>query len=269
MGMKESIQNAQKELEPTAGGEKPGLKNAVRLDNVSFAYSDQWVLRSASPSFPVGKITAIAGPSGSGKTTIVDLITGLLRPQEGEVWIDDLPLAQIDVKRWRRMVGYVPQETLLLHDTVLNNITLGDPALSENDAAEALRSAGGLEFVQSLPRGVHSVVGERGGKLSGGQRQRIAIARALVQKPALLILDEATSALDPETEAAICETLSKLRGNLTMLVISHQPALVNIAHRIYRIKEGVVAAMEEQDGISSDGPEADGGNDQKLASGTV
>jgi ATP-binding cassette subfamily C protein len=91
------------------------------------------------------------------------------------------------------------------------------------------------------------VVGERGGKLSGGQRQRIAIARALVQKPTLLILDEATSALDPETEAAICETLSQLRGNLTMLVISHQQALVNIAQRIYRIKEGVVAAMEEQD----------------------
>ena len=267
--LKESIQNAQEELEPATGSKKPALKNAVRLDNVSFAYRDQWVLRSASPSFPAGKITAIAGPSGSGKTTIVDLITGLLRPQEGEVWIDDLPLAQIDLKRWRRTIGYVPQETLLLHDTVLNNITLGDPALSENDAVEALRSAGGLEFVQSLPGGIQSVVGERGGKLSGGQRQRIAIARALVQKPTLLILDEATSALDPETEAAICETLSQLRGNLTMLVISHQQALVNIAQRVYRIKEGVVAAMDKQDGISSDAPEADGKNGQKLASGTV
>jgi ATP-binding cassette subfamily C protein len=193
----------------------------------------------------------------------------LLRPQEGEVWIDDLPLAQIDVKGWRRTIGYVPQETLLLHDTVLNNITLGDPALSENDAVDALRSAGGLEFVQSLPRGIHSVVGERGGKISGGQRQRIAIARALVQKPTLLILDEATSALDPETEAAICETLSQLRGNLTMLVISHQPALVNIAQRIYRIKEGVVAAIQEQDGISSDALKADGEKDRKLASGTA
>ena len=267
--LKESIQIAQKELEPATGSKNPALKSAVRLENVSFAYGDQWVLRSASPSFPGGKITAIAGPSGSGKTTIVDLITGLLRPQEGEVWIDDLPLAQIDVKRWRRMIGYVPQETLLLHDTVLNNITLGDPALSENDAVEALRSAGGLEFVQSLPQGINSVVGERGGKLSGGQRQRIAIARALVQKPALLILDEATSALDPETEAAICETLSQLRDSLTMLVISHQPALVNIAQRVYRIKEGVIAAMEERDGISSKAPEADGKNDQKMASGTV
>ena len=126
-----------------------------------------------------------------------------------------------------------------------------------------------LEFVQSLPQGIHSVVGERGGKLSGGQRQRIAIARALVQKPTLLILDEATSALDPETEAAICETLSQLRGNLTMLVISHQQALVNIAQRIYHIKEGGVVAMQDQDEISSSAPQVGGGNDQRLASGTV
>jgi ATP-binding cassette subfamily C protein len=151
----------------------------------------------------------------------------------------------------------------------LNNIILGDPALNENDAVEALRCAGGLEFVESLPRGVHSVVGERGGKLSGGQRQRIAIARALVQKPALLILDEATSALDPETEAAICKTLSKLRGSLTMLIISHQPALANIAHRVYRIKEGVVAALEEQDGISSNATEVDGKSNQRRVSGSV
>jgi ATP-binding cassette subfamily C protein len=136
------------------------------------------------------------------------------------------------------MIGYVPQETLLLHDSVLHNVSLGDPEVSEDDAIQALRAAGAWEFVERLPLGIHSTVGERGGKLSGGQRQRIMIARALVHKPRLLILDEATSALDPANEAAIGQTIRHLRGGLTILAISHQTALVEAADRVYRLEKG-------------------------------
>jgi ATP-binding cassette subfamily C protein len=182
----------------------------------------------------------------------VDLVTGLLKPLRGEIWIDDQPLSQIDQKSWRRMIGYVPQETLLLHDTIRNNITLGDADLSEKDAEGALRAAGAWEFVQSMPQGMQTIVGERGGKLSGGQRQRIAIARAIVHKPALLILDEATSALDPQSESAICETMIELRGQLTILTISHQEALVGIADKAYHVLDGKIVTTEERPGSGLD-----------------
>jgi ATP-binding cassette subfamily C protein len=180
------------------------------------------------------------GPSGAGKTTIAYLLTGLLRPQQGQIWIDDMPLDEVDLRQWRRMIGYVPQEIFLLHDTVLRNVTLGDPGLKEADAEAALRAAGAWEFVQALPSGIHNSVGERGTSLSGGQRQRIAIARALAHRPRLLILDEVTSALDPESQAAICRTLRDLRGQLTILAISHQPAVVDAADRVYQIQNGAV-----------------------------
>ena len=175
---------------------------------------------------------------------MVDLMTGLLRPQQGEVWIDDVPLAEVNLTSWRRMIGYIPQETILLHDTVLNNVTLGDPDLSTADVEDALRAAGAWEFVKSMPQAMQSLVGERGGKLSGGQRQRIAIARAMVHKPKLLILDEATSGLDPESETAVCDTLQKLRGELTILAISHQSAIVKIADKAYRIQNGKILQTE-------------------------
>jgi ATP-binding cassette subfamily C protein len=179
----------------------------------------------------------------------------LLRPQQGEVWIDDVPLAEVNLKSWRRMIGYIPQETILLHDTVLNNVTLGDPDLSATDVQDALRAAGAWEFVNSMPQAMQSMVGERGGKLSGGQRQRIAIARALVHKPKLLILDEATSGLDPESEAAVCDTLQQLRGELTILAISHQSALVKIADKAYRIQDGKI--LQTENTSESDLPTAD------------
>ena len=174
----------------------------------------------------------------------MDLVTGLLRPQVGEVWIDEAPLAELDLKMWRHQIGYVPQETILLHDTVLNNVILGDPDLSEADAQKALRAAGAWEFVDAMPLSMQTIVGERGGKLSGGQRQRIAIARALVHQPKLLILDEATSGLDPESETAVCDTLQQLRGELTILAISHQSALVKIADKAYRIQDGRIFQTE-------------------------
>ncbi len=238
--LQQTLQTVKSEREDMGGDRTPALKQAIHLENVMFAYDDRQVLQNVSLTFPKGKIIAIVGPSGSGKTTLVDLVTGLLRPQQGEVWIDDLPLAEINLKSWRRMIGYIPQDTILLHDTVLNNITLGDPDLSASDAQDALHAAGAWEFVNDMPKNMQSMVGERGGKLSGGQRQRIAIARALVHKPKLLILDEATSGLDPESESAVCNTLQELSGELTILAISHQSALVDIADKAYRIEEGKI-----------------------------
>jgi ATP-binding cassette subfamily C protein len=236
--MTHTFEIAQNMHEQKLGDWKPELKQAIRLDGVAFAYSKKNILQDVSLVFPAGEITAIVGPSGSGKTTIVDMVIGLLRPQAGEVWIDELPLAKIDIEHWRRMIGYVPQENLLLRDSVLTNVTLRDPEISKHEVEEALRKAEIWEFVETMPKGIYSSVGQRGLKLSGGQRQRIAIARAIVRKAKLLILDEATTALDPKTEAAICQTLRKLRGEITILAISHQPAVLEVADRAYKIEDG-------------------------------
>lgn len=236
--LRTAIEGAKSEGEKLPDGATPLLRQAIRFENVGFQYRDTWVLRNLSMTIPAGGITAIIGSSGAGKTTVVDLVTALLRPQEGEIWIDDLPLRNVNWRAWRRMIGYVPQDTFLLHDTIKTNVTLGDTELTDGDAKTALQAAGLWDLVAGLREGMETIVGERGGRLSGGQRQRVAIARALAHKPRVLILDEATSALDPETEAAICRTLESLRGELTIIAISHQAALVNAADRVYRLCDG-------------------------------
>ena len=244
--LQDTIHEAEIAHEPELGKQIPTLKQAIRLDRINFAYNEEWIFRDASFTFPAGLFTAIVGPSGVGKTTIVDLVMALLRPQQGEIFIDNLPIAQIDQRSWRKMIGYVPQETLLLHDTVLINVTLGDLGLTEADAERALRAAGAWEFVSSLSQRMNTSVGERGSVLSGGQRQRIAIARALVHRPKLLILDEPTSALDPDSEAAICETLGQLRGGgITILAISHQPRIMDVADRAYQLQDGKALLLED------------------------
>jgi ATP-binding cassette subfamily C protein len=260
------IQEAEKEREQIFGTQPPSLRHSIRLDQVSFAYGERWILKNVSLTFPSGFFTAIVGPSGAGKTTVADLVTGLLRPQEGQVWIDDLPLTQIDLRNWRRMIGYVPQETILLHDSVFTNVTLGDGQLMPEDVEYALQAAGAWDFVMELPQGMDSIVGERGHKLSGGQRQRIAIARALVHKPKLLILDEATTALDPENEAAICQTLRKLRGEITILAISHQPAVLEAADKAYGVEDGTVAPVSicSANGLPVERAVADSGGEPQF-----
>lgn len=245
--LKRTLAEAEGAREPQLGAVVPRLERAIRFEGVSFAYGNGWVLRDVSLAIPTGRFTTIVGPSGAGKTTLVDLVTALLRPQQGEIWIDDVPLSQVDRRRWRRMIGYVPQEPLLLHDTILSNVTLGDPDLTEHDAERALRAAGAWGFVEALPDGIHTTVGERGARLSGGQRQRLAIARALVHAPKLLILDEATSALDAESEAEICASVRALRGSLTILAISHRPALAGAADEVHRVEEGTIAHLEDAD----------------------
>jgi ATP-binding cassette subfamily C protein len=265
----QKIQEGENQREAHPGSLPAVFERAIRLEGVSFAYDRTPILKDVSLVLPAGSFTALLGVSGAGKTTVADLIIGLLRPQTGEVWIDDRPLAEIDIRSWRRMIGYVPQDTLLLHDSVLVNVTLGDTTVSEQDAERALRAAGAWDFVRNLPKGMQTVVGERGSKISGGQRQRIAIARALVKNPTLLVLDEATTALDPETEMAICQTLRELSGRVTILAISHQAALLETSDIAYRLENGTLRLVKGADRVApaADECERDRGlQNWKLAS---
>ncbi len=241
--LRETIEEAQQHAESPSGRLSPSLESGLHLHRVSFAYRHQWILRDISLTLPPSSFTAILGPSGAGKTTIVDLVTGLLQPQYGEVQVDGYPLQDYDRRLWRRMIGYVPQETVLLNDTVANNVALGDPGLDEEDIRRALVAAGAWAFVAVLPEGIHAPVGERGAHLSGGQRQRLMIARALAHRPRLLILDEATSALDAEGEQELCRTLETLAGQLSILAISHRPALAQVAEQVYQLQGGRLTSV--------------------------
>jgi len=233
------VEEASQESERHAGTIQPTLEQGCRLDHVSFSFGDRLILNDVTIDVPVGKLLVITGPSGAGKTMVTDLLLGLYEPDQGAVYIDGVPLAQLDVYAWRSMVGYVPQELNLFHDTIFLNVTLGDPSITEKQAQEALELAGVWGYVSSLPDGMRTVVGERGSMLSGGQRQRISLARALVSKPRLLILDEVTSALDPATEQAICENVRKLAGHLTILAITHRSAWVTVADNVYHLEPAV------------------------------
>ncbi|MEM8561559.1 MAG: ABC transporter ATP-binding protein [Pseudomonadota bacterium] len=241
-----SIDAATAAEERLGGGSAATFDKQLQFRDVVFAYDAQHpVFSGLNLELRTGALTTLVGPSGSGKTTIIDLAIGLLQPDEGAVLLDGVPLSDVDIKAWRRMIGYVPQDTLLLHDTILHNVTLGDPQLTENDAKNALAAAGALDFVSSLPQGLKTVVGERGGKLSGGQRQRIVIARALINQPKLLILDEATSALDRESEEAVRQSMESLKGQLTILAISHNRALIQAADYVYEMHESGAHLLDE------------------------
>jgi ATP-binding cassette subfamily C protein len=245
--IRQTIDEAAAARETMAGAEAPRLEHGIELRDVTLAYGTKTVLDHTSLRIPKGQVTVIVGPSGAGKTSIVDLVTGLVRPREGEVFVDDLPLGSVDMRAWRRKVGYVPQETFLLHESVAVNVTLGDPALTPADVEATLRDADAWGFVSTMPEGIETTVGERGTAMSGGQRQRIAIARALAHGPDLLILDEATASLDPKSEAEICATVQRLRGRMTILAVSHQPALLDVADKVYRLEHGVVAEIASAD----------------------
>ncbi|HET6470692.1 MAG TPA: ABC transporter ATP-binding protein [Pseudomonadales bacterium] len=236
-----TINQARAEAERSLGSATVELSDGIEFDGVSFAYGEHRILDRVSLTIPAGVITCLVGDSGSGKTTIADLVIGLITPQSGEIRVDGKPLGSLDVRSWRHSIGYVPQENLLLHDSIFHNVVLGDPSLTRADVEAALKVAEAWDFVARLPDGIDTLVGERGTLLSGGQRQRVMIARALAHQPKLLILDEATSALDPATEADICATLRSLRGKLTILAVSHQSAMAEIADEVYRVEAGALA----------------------------
>ncbi|NDY94674.1 ABC transporter ATP-binding protein [Wenzhouxiangella sp. C33] len=233
-----TIDEARREAEPPRGFRTPALNDEIRFERVGFKYDAKEVLSGIDLDIRSGHLTVLTGPSGSGKTTLIDLVAGLLHPDSGRILIDGVDLQEIDHRRWRRMIGYVPQDPLLINDSVIRNLTLGDPDLGPDDAERALKMADAWGFISTLPDGMETLLGERGGRLSGGQRQRLAIARALIHRPSLLILDEATSNLDHESEAAVIATIGQLKGRLTMLAVSHDEGLVEAADAVIRVQEG-------------------------------
>ena len=243
--LEDLIREAHAAVEVPSGDRPAHFRREMRLAGVTFAHETKPVLQDADMTIPAGSLTVVTGPSGGGKTTLVDLLIGLLQPDAGDVTVDGVPLRAIAAHDWRTTIGYVPQETLMLHQSVAHNVTLGDPSVPAADVAAALRAAGADEFVAALPEGTDTVVGERGLRLSGGQRQRVALARALVRRPQLLVLDEATTALDPATERGICETLRALRGQVTIVAICHHGHLIDVADLVYRVADGRIELVRE------------------------
>ncbi len=234
----EMIASARAEREDGGGDARPHLARELRFEQVSFSYPGKDVLKDVSFTIPAGRTTVFIGPSGAGKTTIIDLVTGLYRPQGGEILVDGTPLQKLDLHAWRSMIGYVPQELILLSGTVRDNITLGAKA-ADAGIWRALEKAGAADFVSELPNGLDTGLGERGLKLSGGQRQRLSLARALVREPKLLILDEVTSALDPETERRLVERIGGLSGgDITIIAITHTSAWLAAADKVLHLENG-------------------------------
>jgi ATP-binding cassette subfamily C protein len=210
----------------------------ITLDSVSFNYGGKDALYAVSTRIEPGEFIAISGPSGGGKTTLLDIVSGLLSPASGRLLVDGHHLADLDLYSWRQSIGYVPQEMLLLHDTIYRNVSLGDPKISRAQAEEALRAAGIWDVVADLPDGLDTIVGERGSRFSGGERQRISIARALARQPSVLLLDEITASLDEATELAVCATLRRLAGKMTIIAVSHQRTLARVSDRVLRLENG-------------------------------
>jgi ATP-binding cassette subfamily C protein len=215
------------------------LKDEVRFEKVSFSYDGKTpVIQDLSLTIKAGQTTAVVGPSGAGKSTIADLVMGLIIPGGGSILVDHRDLGPERIRSWRGQIGYVPQETFLFHDTLKANLLWAKPDVTEEEIRQSLELSAAEEFVSGLPKGVNTVLGDRGVLISGGERQRLALARALLRKPSLLILDEATSSLDSENERRIQGAIEELHGKMTILVISHRLSTIRGADVIYEIEEG-------------------------------
>jgi ATP-binding cassette subfamily C protein len=236
----ELITKAEAHREVHSGSLPPKLGAGCKFVNVTFAHGNTAVIENATFDIPANQITVLQGPSGAGKTTLIDLLIGLNTAQRGKILIGGKDITTIDIKAWRQSIGYVPQELVLFHDTVRENICLSNRDISTEAIKATLDQAGARDFIDALPAGIETDVGEMGGKLSGGQRQRIALARALVTNPRILILDEVTSALDPDTEAEIVNNIARLRGRYTIVAITHRPAWTKIADNLYTVANGHV-----------------------------
>ena len=229
------------------------LKSELRICSISYHYpnTDKNVLENASMVIRKGTMVGLVGASGAGKSTLADIILGLLTPQMGKIYADDLDVLK-NVQTWQQEIGYIPQVIYLSDDSIRNNIAFGVPEDEIDDtrvrlAAEQAQLA---DFIDLLPDGYQTSVGDRGIRLSGGQRQRIGIARALYNDPELLILDEATSALDHDTETAVMEAIDHLQGQKTMIIIAHRLSTIANADYIYEVADGkIVPRTKEELGI--------------------
>jgi len=229
---------------PARSGRQPigRVADHIEFEKVSFAFegSDAQALREVSLTIRRGTVVALVGRSGSGKSTLVNLLCGLYTPTGGRILVDGMALADLDVRAWRRRIGFAGQDADLLTGTVRHNVALGRPDASEVQIAEALRLAHATEFVAALPLGLDTEVGPRGATLSGGQRQRIALARAFLRAPDLLILDEATNAVDSVTEAEIQAAIDELATRCTILVIAHRLGTLHKADEVIVLDAGRV-----------------------------
>ena len=214
------------------------LKGHVVFDNVSFAYEkDEPVLQGVSFEIPPGKTTALIGPSGSGKSTICDLTMRLFDPDSGKITLDGIDLKAFKKEWLGSQVALISQDIQLFHASILENIRYSDPTASRSDIINAAKAACIYDFIESLPKGFHTQVGDRGVRLSGGQKQRIGIARCLLIKPRVLIMDEATAYLDPVAEKKLKQTIDTLMQKKTIIVISHRASTIHGADRIIAIDE--------------------------------
>jgi ATP-binding cassette subfamily B protein len=229
------------DLEQNEGkAQVPAVSGTFRFENVSFRYPEveAHAVRDFALDMKPGETIALVGPSGAGKSTVLNLVIGFIRPTSGAIQLDGRDMAALDLRTYRRFVSVVPQESILFDGTIRENITYGMKSVSEERILTALRDANAWEFIEKLPEGVQTQVGEKGARLSGGQKQRLAIARALIRDPRVLILDEATSALDSESEALIQEALERLMKGRTTFVVAHRLSTIRNADRIVAMRAG-------------------------------
>ena len=222
------------------------MEKDVLINNISYKYpnTEKYIFKNVSFSIKRGKSIGFVGPTGAGKTTIIDVILGLLNPTDGSITIGGIDVHK-NKNNWFSKIGYVPQFIYLTDDTIKNNILFyDDENVDEEKLNIVIEQAQLKEFIESLPKGLDTIVGERGIRLSGGQRQRIGIARALYKKPEILVLDEATSALDNETEKAVMQAIEHLYGKITMLVIAHRLTTIEKCDEIYEIRNSVVSKVK-------------------------
>lgn len=223
-----------------------GFNKNLKIENISFKYKESpLILHNVTMNIKIGSITALCGHSGAGKSTLIDIILGLQNPDTGTLKVDGQNLMLTEMKQYRDYIGYVPQDPRLFNISVRDNIKWANSNATEEEIMQSLSYANALDFVNELPNGIDTLVGESGGQLSGGQRQRITIARALIRHPKLLILDEATSSLDVHAQEEILNTLLKLKNNMAILLITHQPQMLKHADAIYKLEGGMILKVDE------------------------
>ena len=226
------------------------FKEKLEIKNVTYAYpdGDTNVIENVDFTIERGKTIAFIGASGAGKSTMVDVLLGLLAPKRGKIYADGMNIYK-NLSTWQKEIGYIPQAIYLSDDTIRNNVAFGikERDIDEQAVIHALKQAQLFEFIESLPEGLDTFVGDRGVRLSGGQRQRIGIARALYHDPEILVLDEATSALDNETETAVMEAIDRLQGQKTILIIAHRLTTIKNADVIFEVGDGKVIERKKQE----------------------